>query len=180
MSETLVRNAIADAIVKLDATSVLDVGCGQGKYLSTLPAQVTTRWGVDANAREIGHIVGPRLAAAVIATAEDFLPRVQSKSFDVVIALDFIEHLDQDTSRAVVVHMRRICRSAVLVFTPKGFVENGDQYHDPESRYLQTHRCGWLPKDLEDLGFSVTEWSGFDYGQGLGPASAALWAEWVR
>jgi hypothetical protein len=48
--------------------------------------------------------------------------------------------------------MERIARHRVVVFTPNGFVQQGDRGGNP----FQVHRSGWSASELESLGYRVT------------------------
>ena len=161
--ESFVRHRLREAVV--GETSILDVGCGPGKYLNKL--NVPVRVGIDAH--------GPYLdclnAQSIHGRAEDVLPTLADRSFGTVIALDFIEHLEKPAALRVIAAMQRIARNQVLVFTPMGFQENRSKFSGVEQE-LQTHRSGWKSDDLGALGFSVEKWPDFDNG--------ALWAVWAR
>lgn len=167
--EALVQFRLRDAAQ--DITSILDVGCGPGKYLNKLVVPV--RVGIDAHGKYLDSFNGQTICGK----AEEILPTLADKAFDITCAMDFIEHLDKDVAVSVIAQMQRIARKRVVVFTPNGFHENGAQYEGVE-RDLQTHRSGWAVDDLEALGFKVEVWSDFEYGSGK--KLGALWAVWSR
>jgi hypothetical protein len=152
--------------------SVLDVGCGPGKYLNKIP--ISRRAGVDAYEPYLASVS----TRTYLGRAQDVLPEIGDGFYDLVIALDFIEHLTAEDATAVVAEMKRIAARRVLVFTPTGFQANDGGY-EPEARNWQVHRSGWLPGDLEGLGFTVTEWKRFSHGK-HDCEPGALWGVWER
>ncbi len=158
--------------VRPDAT-ILDIGCSDGRGSEVL----TGAYGCD--------IYRPALAAArdsdrrVGLTQTDLrhLP-YRSCSFDVVVALDVIEHFEKDDARRVLAEMERVASELVVVMTPSGFVPQPPSENEP----WQVHRCGFHPHELRGLGYSVEgvggwkaargEYAGFRWGP-LGLAVAA-------
>lgn len=163
MSESWLRDRLNHEVK--GASSVLDVGCGPGKYLNML--DVPVRIGIDAHGPYLDEVNGQRIHGR----AEDVLPTLPDKAFGVVIALDFIEHLEKPLALNVIHEIKRVARNKAIVFTPMSFQENGARFSGVE-RDLQTHRSGWDAHELRDLGFAVEEWPTFDNG--------ALWAVWTR
>lgn len=133
--------------------TVLDVGCGLSFKSQYIDAEV--RVGVEIHRPFIERIEATVPYAVVNANALDigrlFLPR----SFDLVLVLDIVEHLDKQEALALMAMAETIARVAVIVETPKGFVPQdidiwqggGDQY--------QTHRSGWEPEEFTARGYEV-------------------------
>jgi hypothetical protein len=133
--------------------TVLDVGCGLSLKSQYLDADV--RVGVEIHRPFIERIDASVPYAVVNASALDlerlFLPR----SFDLVLVLDLVEHLDKADALRVIEMAEAIARVAVIIETPRGFVPQdidiwqggGDQY--------QTHRSGWQPEEFTARGYEV-------------------------
>lgn len=85
--------------------SVLDAGCGLGYGLDILG-----RFAQDAR----GQDLDPRLASPRITIAP--LQSFPDKSFDVVVSIDVIEHVDDD--HGFVGQLTRLARSRVFITTP--------------------------------------------------------------
>lgn len=83
---------LSHLIEALDATSLLDVGCGDARLFQMLPPNVTRRLGIDPSPRAIAfaHAFNPRDEFRV-GTAES----VREK-FDVVTAVDVLQHVPDD------------------------------------------------------------------------------------
>lgn len=75
------------------------------------------------------------------------------KSFDIVYALDIIEHLEKDESLALIDQCKKIGKKAVVVETPNGYIPQNLDIQGFDAHHLQTHRCAWEVSELEKLGF---------------------------
>ena len=128
---------------------VLDLGCGTMETTGKLKCKVIS--GVDAyqpyidELKEKGHIY------VYCGRIEKYMPDFKKKSFDVVMAIDAIEHLIKPAALRVIGHMERIARKRVVIFTTIGFIPQ-EREENPE---LQRHRCGFTPIEFEDLGYEV-------------------------
>jgi hypothetical protein len=136
---------------KYKIRTVLDVACGlslKSKYLS--PEIIV---GVDVHEpylREIESNVPYAVVKCDVRNISDiFIP----ESFDVVYALDIIEHLEKDESLDLIQSCIKIAKQAVLIETPKGYVPQNIDIQGFDADHWQTHRCGWEVFELEDLGF---------------------------
>jgi SAM-dependent methyltransferase len=85
--------------------SVLDAGCGLGQGLDVLR-------GVAGDAR--GQDLDPRLASDSIHIGP--LATLPSKSFDLVVSIDVVEHVEDDAE--FVGQLARIARQAIFITTP--------------------------------------------------------------
>jgi SAM-dependent methyltransferase len=136
-----------------DVVSVLDVGCGLSLKSKYIPAQI--RVGVDIYPEYFKHIESDVPYVVVKGDARNLLAIFEPKSFDVVIATDIIEHLNKYEALAMIAQCEQIARKAVVLETPLGFIpqdmditgHGGDEY--------QTHRSGWVGRDLEAMGYHV-------------------------
>ena len=70
-------------------------------------------------------------------------------SYDVVTALDVIEHLPKEGGLALLDELERVCRGQVVVLTPYGFME---QPPYPDQPWME-HQSGWWPRDFADRGY---------------------------
>ena len=74
----------------VDVESVLDVGCGDGRFLKLLASKYSRAIGIDYCFEPISRIQTPCLQAS--ATHLPF----QSASFDLIVATEMLEHLPPD------------------------------------------------------------------------------------
>ncbi len=86
-------------------------------------------------------------------TWQDAVQMMPSSSVDTVVLLDVIEHLPKEDGRRLLDATVAIARSQVVVFTPLGFMAQGD-LEDKDAWGLdgtdwQVHRSGWSPEDFD-------------------------------
>lgn len=134
---------------KLDRStrSCLDVGCGRGtfKFIKNLNSV-----GCDINlpslmkAREKGYYNN------LVRCDVRYLP-FKPKSFDVAICVEVIEHLDKTDGIELLRQMEEIASRQVIIMTPWGYFPMKEREDNP---YL-THRSGWLPQELQKMGYNV-------------------------
>jgi hypothetical protein len=77
------------------------------------------------------------------------LSSIPENSFDVVIALDLIEHLSKSDGYLLLYEMDRISSSIQIVYTPNGFVWQPPSRNNP----YNAHISGWDIKDFIPFGF---------------------------
>ncbi len=136
-------------------STVLDVGCGLALKSQFIAADI--RVGLDIwrpYLEKIGAVV-PYVTIQADAMRIDtlFLPR----SFDLVLLLDIIEHLDKTEAHELIAKAERIARRAVVIETPKGFLPQDIDILGLGGDHFQTHRCGFEPDELAALGYDVLE-----------------------
>jgi len=133
------------------SASVLDVGCGARSPLGRV-AKTFTSVGVD--------IFKPSIDASkkkgihdsyVTCNVLDIDWKFKKNSFDSVIALDLIEHIDKKDGTMLLKKMEHIAREKVIILTPNGFI-NQDPYEDNP---YQVHKSGWTVDDFEKRGYVV-------------------------
>lgn len=136
---------VVSAMMRENPASVLDVGCGWGKF-GVLTREYTSATRVDAldaidprypvydhayrgDLRELGKLIPPGT------------PR-----YDLAIFIEVIEHLEKEDAYAVLRELLRVARK-VLVTTPWGF-----RVQEIEGMPYETHRSGWYPWDFRRVG----------------------------
>ena len=129
--------------------TVLDIGCGGGSPLQHIAIEHLV--GVDAHAPSLEaakragthreyHLSDVRLVAEYF----------QDRRFDACVALDLIEHLVKADGIKLIREMEKLAKKRIIIFTPNGFLPQ----QSPEGE-LQEHLSGWVPADVEQLGFQV-------------------------
>jgi SAM-dependent methyltransferase len=99
--------------------TVLDVGCGSGEGLRVLMAKARTAIGIDLD----GRLGRPDLDIQIMDVTE-----IPEKSFDVVVCVDVIEHVEADDQ--FVRNLARVARELVFASTPNFAVSrNRHPYH---------------------------------------------------
>ena len=115
------RNVIVDVLSRalgtaLEGARVLDVGCGTGYTLSRLPAGVRAT-GIDISSTSVALARERAPSATIVQGSAGALP-FEDGSFDACIALDVLEHLDDDLGAAR--ELARVVRpgGVVLITVP--------------------------------------------------------------
>lgn len=135
--------------------SLLDVGCGRSSPLvgTDVLDQIPLKVGIDGHEPDVAHaqLSGPYdsyLHGDVLSVEDRFGP----KSFDVVMALDVIEHVTKEDGWRLLTALESVARARVMVFTPNGFLPQGEREGNP----LQVHRSGWTTEEFRRRGYRVT------------------------
>jgi SAM-dependent methyltransferase len=136
--------------------SVLDVGCGLSlKSQHVGVGDWTVRVGLDLHRPYLEavetNVSWVPVCASVNQIHDLFLP----KSFDLVLALDIIEHLEKDEALILLRDLEEVARVAVILETPDGFFPQDMDILGFDQHHLQTHRCGFEKAELEKLGYQV-------------------------
>jgi SAM-dependent methyltransferase len=155
------RRIIRSLVEKIRATlnnpnpRILDVGCGTGANLKML-ADYGNAEGVDISPQAVEFCRERGLDSVKLGAAEQ-LP-YEDDSFELVTALDVIEHLDDDV--AGLREIRRVLRrdGRVLLFVPAFMFLWGVQ--DDVSNHRRRYTLPSLVKAVEEAGFEV-EWSNY-------------------
>ena len=135
--------------------NILDVGCGTGANLKMLAAYGQAE-GVDISPQAVDFCRDRGLNSVKLGAIEQ-LP-YESNSFDLVTALDVVEHLDDDV--AGLREMRRVLRrdGRLLLFVPAFMFLWGVQ--DDVSNHRRRYTVPRLLRAVEAAGFSI-EWSSY-------------------
>jgi SAM-dependent methyltransferase len=132
--------------------SLLDVGCGFNSPVRCLTRRPQRIVGVEGHlpALEQSRAAGIHdeyLCAGVLELDRHFAAR----SFDFVLASDLIEHLTEADGLKLISQMENIARKKVLIYTPNGFLPQGEEFDNP----LQRHISGWRAEQMQALGYRV-------------------------
>ena len=153
------RRIIQSLVEKISTTlktqRILDVGCGTGANLKMLAAYGKAE-GVDISPQAVDFCHERGLDSVKLGAIEQ-LP-YENDSFELVTALDVIEHLDDDI--AGLREMRRVLRpdGRILIFVPAFMFLWGVQ--DDVSNHRRRYTLPRLLKAVEEAGFAV-EWSSY-------------------
>lgn len=142
--------------------SVLDVGCGSNSPISKLKKNCYSV-GIDAFEPSIkkskkSKIHNDYKTGDVLKLDKYF----KKKSFDVVMALDLIEHLDKKDGFTLLKQMEKIAKKKIILMTPHGFTEQ----HPIEKNPYQVHKSGWDLKDFNKLKYRIYGLRGFRFIRG--------------
>ena len=166
-------SAIVGYAEDLKPRSVLDVGVGMGQYGFLLRTNLENvelfdvdglhgtkrpreRWGIVIDGIEgFPEYLTPVHEYAynkiMIGDAMALLPSIGDDAYELVIAIDIVEHFDADVGSVFLHHCKRIARRAALVSTPKDFVEQV-----VPANPLENHRSHWSQQAMVDAGYERT------------------------
>ncbi len=156
---------------RLAPQSVLDVGVGMGQYGFLLRNNLENehlfavngtqarqrpreQWrvridGIEGYAGYLTPVHTWAYQEVRIGDALALLPGVADASYDLVIAIDVLEHLGTDDGHRLLSQCRRVARCAALVSTPKIF----HAQHVPANPF-EDHRSVWTAEQLAGAGFN--------------------------
>lgn len=152
--ETVLSRAGLWKFKKGDIVSILDVACGLSFKSKFLDAKI--RVGVDIHEKYFEYIETEVPVALVRYDVRKLSDIFVPNSFDLVIALDIIEHLEKEESIDMIKQCEVIAKKAVVLETPKGYVPQNIDIQGHGADEWQTHRCGWEVEELESLGYLTT------------------------
>jgi Methyltransferase domain len=132
--------------------SLLDVGCGSSTPFAAIRDVIGDLTGIEVHheAVEASRRLGAHdriIEGDIRKLANQFAP----DSFDVVAAIDVLEHLTHEEGAALLDDMAKIARRRVIVFTPNGFVSQTARGGNP----WQVHRSGWGVDEFRGRGYRV-------------------------
>lgn len=145
-----------------DCHSVLDVGCGVdsplGKLKKTFYSEGIDIYKPSINKSKKKKIHDKYVLGDILKVDKLYKP----KSFDVVIALDVIEHLEKVDALNLIKKMEKIAGKKVIILTPNGFHHQDHLDGNPH----QEHKSGWRIQDLKRRGYNVVGLRGFKFIRG--------------
>jgi ubiquinone/menaquinone biosynthesis C-methylase UbiE len=146
MTDPMVR--IADK----SALSVLDLGCGLGNPARLLVQKIKVNYleGVDVfpgylkKSKELG--IYNKLVRNKVENIN-----YPSKSFDIVLASQVVEHLTKPDALRLIQKMEKIAKRQVIIVTPIG-----ECYHpDVDHNKYQLHKSNFVPNDFTKMGYKI-------------------------
>lgn len=141
--------------------SILDVGCGANSPVGKIKKTFYSE-GIDIFKASIIESrkkkIHDKYRVGDIRKIDQFY---KQKSFDVVVALDVIEHFNKGDALRLIRKMETIARKRVVIFTPNGF----HHQHHVDNRY-EEHKSGWAVNDLKLIGYSVYGLRGLKFIRG--------------
>lgn len=159
--------------------TVLDLGCGIMQAITTSQKDIPeySNYNLKTKIRlfifnnsilKCKSLLGCDITDSYLKYASKYFPvihigmnelnRFINNSYDVVICLDVLEHLDLETAKHAIKEMKRICRKKVIVYTPSKFSLNkqNERAWGLDQNIHQIHLSFIEPKTLQDEGFMVT------------------------
>lgn len=162
-------SAIVEFIERESPKSLLDIGTGMGQYgfLARTNLEHINLFEVDgalARRREKDEwkiiIDGIEVFEKYITPVHDYaynniyigdaislLPNI-GKEYEMVIAIDILEHFDKDRGLEFIELLKTVSSRAILISTPKEFIAQ-----EVEANPYENHRSLWSLEELQSLGF---------------------------
>lgn len=143
--------------------SILDLGCGPGKIMTMIKhrTRIGKAVGIDMYKPFIDKCkIEGQFDRLILSDIRKISFR--SKSFDVAVANQVIEHLGKKDALLLVKKMEEIARKQVIISTPIGQIE------DPclDGNKYQKHQSAFAPEDFERMGYRIVK---YGYRWLLGP-----------
>ena len=135
--------------------TLLDIGCGNGNPTKGIICKEITGIDVwDYRDQYSGKYIQQNITD---------LSNIPSKSYDVIFALDIIEHLKKEDGLKLIEECERIAKKLVFFLTPhlwdenrkavehKGYWSYGNKYN--------YHLSHWIPKEFTDRGYELVPYN---------------------
>jgi len=155
----------------LQPMTVLDVGVGMGMYGfllrtnlehinlfsvsgSSASQRPRSEWkrridGIEGFATYLTPVHEYSYNKIFIADALQALSKIGDGSYELVLAVDILEHFEKSQGELFVSECLRVCSQACLMSTPKDFI-----HQVVEANPLEDHRSHWTSEELLSLGFN--------------------------
>ena len=144
------RNIITRSIDKSTKT-LLDLGCGDGETMGFInKGKKLIATGVDAHQPYLTQCKLRGIYAQLHCCDIRSLP-FEPKSFDVVMCLQVLEHLENEEGVRLLRQIEQIARRQVILDIPVGKWEQGAF----EDNSFQRHKSAWYPIDLKNRGYKI-------------------------
>ncbi len=138
-------------IVDGTAQSILDVGCGKGEPIAFINRNRNYRVvGVDIFKPSLSHCRKSGYHDNLILADVRNLP-FKPNSFDVVICMEVLEHLDQIQGERLLRSLENIARKQVIISSPLGDHDQDTYDGNP----YQQHKYIWTASEVSSLGYNV-------------------------
>lgn len=145
---SLLRQALGP---RLGTSRLLDIGCGTGYTLTRLPA-TTTAVGIDSS-RHALRLAQRRAPKATLVQGDAYRLPFAENAFDAILALDVLEHLDDDIQAAS--EVARVLRpGGAAIFTVPAFAWLWNE-HDEALSHRRRYRLAELETVLSAAGFTI-------------------------
>jgi len=119
------------------SATVLDLCCGNGQLSKLLTFESIT--GVDAYQPYLDAFMDamPEHAEGLLMDlTEDPLDSIEDNTYDAVLCIDGVEHLEHEKAVRLMDNMERVAKKLVVIFTPINL-------HNPEVPVLNTPHSSW-------------------------------------
>lgn len=161
-----------------NCNSLLDVGCGGFSPLKDINKTLKKSVGVDGFKPSIDKAIERKTHSEnKVINVLELRKHFKDKSFDVIVALDLIEHLTKEEGHKLLEDLEKLARKKVIIFTPNGFVPQGEY----DGNTYQIHKSGWGFTEMQKKEYKVHGLNGLKFLRGE-YAKVKFWPEhiWER
>lgn len=139
-------------IIDKSAKSILDIGCGQGFPMKMIKVRMKVDKSVGVDLFKPYIKIGKQLKIHDQYIISDVRRlRTKNKSYDIVLALQIIEHLKKREAWKILRKMEKIAKKQIIIATPIG-----KMYHPiVDNNKLQLHQSGFYPEEFEKKGYKI-------------------------
>ena len=135
-------------------STILDLGCGNGApFIGTDFPSLT---GVDIWKKKFNMPEYDVIYFNDIREIDKFFP---DKFFDVVTAIDVIEHLEKEEGIKLIEDTEKLALKKIIFFTPKKWRENKDSFENKKwwsyGNKNCIHKSLWTEKDFTSRGYEI-------------------------
>lgn len=145
--------------------TILDLGCGDLWFTDhlTRDTEAEVIVAVDLHEPSLVRARAKNIPGLTVYNMDirEYLRLRAEAAFDAVLAIDVIEHFDEDTANWLIGDIQRVAKHLVVVWTTLGFIEQAPYDNNGEFNKYQEHHYGPKPEDFE--GWTVDqypEWHG--------------------
>ena len=146
---------------KKSSIRILDLGCGDlniNPILNCKFNDFNEFVGIDAFKFDNNYKIRNKKVVFKNKNLFEEIETYEENSFDIVFALDLIEHLTIEDGEKLLLIMKRLSRFNIIVFTPNGFVKQ----EDPINKH-NCHLSGWSLDYFRSRGFKSYPIYGFKF-----------------
>jgi SAM-dependent methyltransferase len=132
--------------------NVLDCGCGIGRWGYLIKKAMPEKFvvGIDIDKKYLVPLKKRKYYDFLVQGDIAYLP-FAPKSFDTVLAIEVVEHQTRNLGMAFLTYIDEISKTKTILTTPSGFF-------DTHLKGFEGHRSGWCKRELEKMGYKVTEY----------------------
>lgn len=150
----------------VDGYTILDVACGWGKWGHL----IRTSWyrtingkgnsqprllvGVDLFLPSLKRVKPQKIYDDVVLCSCAFLP-FKSESFDVVLAIELIEHVTKDQGKLLLEEIERVNQGTVIISTPNNPEKRGGTEGPDGFNPYDAHVSSWSSKEFQQRNYTV-------------------------
>jgi cyclopropane fatty-acyl-phospholipid synthase-like methyltransferase len=140
--------------------------------------EIPYKLALDANKEKV-HTWTPTRWMAMYYKFVDYMPFID-KGVDLIMATDFIEHLERESGEAFLSEVDRVCNKAAIIFTPCGFLDTEKYQSEHIHSEFDIHRSGWYEEDFTSRGYETEVWEDFhQVGENEYFSAIAAWKVFV-